>query len=201
MPLCRYTDDRGDAAFALYQPGQICPLAELIDDSPSEAELFDRGSDWAAALPQPEPSQWREAPAQLLPPTPTPEKIFCIGLNGSLLQPAGPTPAAKTRVGSIQRGGRIGCDDCRPVSIALQTQRQTRLMDNGGLKVRGAKPPLSGRPKTASQFRTPRSTVCLPASLRPLTPAIRSRPSSMIPDAFLLSFFSCLPPVAWDLKK
>jgi 2-keto-4-pentenoate hydratase/2-oxohepta-3-ene-1,7-dioic acid hydratase in catechol pathway len=81
MPLCRYTDDRGAACYALYQPGQICPLAELIDDPPSEFELFDRGIDWATSLPQPQPSQWRNAPASLLPPTPPPEKIFCIGLN------------------------------------------------------------------------------------------------------------------------
>lgn len=81
MPLCRYTDDRGAASYALYQPGRICPLAELIDDPPAEAELFDRGIQWPASLPQPQESQWREAPATLLPPTPSPEKIFCIGLN------------------------------------------------------------------------------------------------------------------------
>lgn len=81
MPLCRYTDDQGQAAYALYESGRICPLTDLIDDPPCDAELFDRGSDWATSLPTPGDSQWQDAPDRLLPPVPAPEKIFCIGLN------------------------------------------------------------------------------------------------------------------------
>ncbi len=81
MPLCRYTDDDSNPQYALYEPDRICPLRGLIDDVPSEAELFDRGADWIASLPTPSDSQWQPIPKTLLPPVPPPEKILCIGLN------------------------------------------------------------------------------------------------------------------------
>jgi 2-keto-4-pentenoate hydratase/2-oxohepta-3-ene-1,7-dioic acid hydratase in catechol pathway len=81
MRLCRYCDDHGAERYALYQQDRICPLAGLMDDPPTDAELFDRGSDWLASLPTPADSSWQVAPDTLLPPTPPPEKIFCIGLN------------------------------------------------------------------------------------------------------------------------
>ncbi len=80
MALCRYSDDRGKAQYALYQPGRICPLACLMEDPPVDRELFDRGES-IATLPTPDQSQWQTAPATLLPPVPPPEKILCIGLN------------------------------------------------------------------------------------------------------------------------
>ena len=42
MALCRYSDDRGKAQYALYQPGRICPLASLMEDPPVDRELFDK---------------------------------------------------------------------------------------------------------------------------------------------------------------
>ena len=80
MALCRYSDDRGNAQYALYQPGSICPLSSLLDDPPREAELFD-ASESIESLPTPAESQWQAAPPALLPPVPPPEKVFCIGLN------------------------------------------------------------------------------------------------------------------------
>lgn len=81
MSICRYLDQHQHPQYALYQPGRICPLSDLVDDVPGEAELFQRGGQWLATIPSPSESQWREAPAKLLPPVPLPEKIFCIGLN------------------------------------------------------------------------------------------------------------------------
>ena len=80
MALCRYLDESGKGQYALYQPGQICPLSSLMDDPPIEQTLFDRVEE-ILSLPQPEESQWKAAPETLLPPVPPPEKVFCIGLN------------------------------------------------------------------------------------------------------------------------
>jgi len=85
MPICRFLASTGEAQYALYrdaqQGPQICPLDQLIDNVPSGNELFARGAGWIAALPQPSESAWQSAPARLLPPVPTPEKVICIGLN------------------------------------------------------------------------------------------------------------------------
>lgn len=81
MALCRYVNDRGEASYALYRPGQICPLDTLTGETLSSAELFARGASWLVSLPAPSESQWQTAPEKLLPPVPPPEKILCIGLN------------------------------------------------------------------------------------------------------------------------
>jgi 2-keto-4-pentenoate hydratase/2-oxohepta-3-ene-1,7-dioic acid hydratase in catechol pathway len=81
MAICRLTDSENQSQYALYQAGKICPLSNLTDHVPRGAELFDRGIDWLAALPEPSDEQWQPAPERLLPPIPTPEKVICIGLN------------------------------------------------------------------------------------------------------------------------
>jgi 2-keto-4-pentenoate hydratase/2-oxohepta-3-ene-1,7-dioic acid hydratase in catechol pathway len=81
MALCRYINDQGRPAFALYRPGRICPLERLTGDSPHVDGLFERGSQWLDELPTPTESQWLPAPTQLLPPVSSPEKVVCIGLN------------------------------------------------------------------------------------------------------------------------
>ena len=81
MALCRYANDRGEAKYALYRPGQICPLDVLTSDSPSGDRFFARDQQWLASVPEPSESQWQSAPQTLLPPVPPPEKIICIGLN------------------------------------------------------------------------------------------------------------------------
>ena len=81
MALCRFDAGGKRPQYALYRPGQICPLAALTEDVPVEAELFERGAAWLADLPAPAEDQWQDAPATLLPPVPPPEKILCIGLN------------------------------------------------------------------------------------------------------------------------
>ena len=79
MALCRINDSNGKPQYALFQEGRVCPLASLIDDVPVQHELYERGTDWVASLP--EPDSWQTAPERLLPPVPNPEKIICIGLN------------------------------------------------------------------------------------------------------------------------
>ena len=81
MAICRYIDDLGNAQYALYQPGRICPLSTLVDEPPTGADLFARGAGWIQSLPVPADSAWLPAPEKLLPAVPPPEKIFCIGLN------------------------------------------------------------------------------------------------------------------------
>ena len=81
MALCRYAKTDGSAAYALYRPGQICPLENVTSEVPSGAELFSKGGDWLSSLSEPQESQWIEAPGKLLLPVPLPEKVFCIGLN------------------------------------------------------------------------------------------------------------------------
>lgn len=81
MPICRITDAQGRPEYALYRPGQVCPLRELADDVPDERELFDRRPSWLASLPEPAEDRWRPAPERLLAPVPPPEKVICIGLN------------------------------------------------------------------------------------------------------------------------
>lgn len=81
MALCRINDQNGNPTYALYREGQVCPLSSITDDVPNEAEIFERGADWIASLPEPSDDQWLAAPEKLLPPVPSPEKAFCIGLN------------------------------------------------------------------------------------------------------------------------
>lgn len=71
MALCRYRDEDGAVEYAIYSEGRICPLPDLND-----ANFFEK-----AASIQSADETWRIAPEVLLAPTPTPEKIICIGLN------------------------------------------------------------------------------------------------------------------------
>ncbi len=81
MAICRFSDAANQSQYALYREGEICPLSVITDHALTGGELFDRGIDWLAALPEPTEEQWQAAPQRLLPPIPTPEKIICIGLN------------------------------------------------------------------------------------------------------------------------
>ena len=85
MPICRYLDSAGTSRYAIYRESgsgsQICPLPVLVDDVPTDNELFTRGVDWLSSIPAPTEDQWQAAPNQLLTPVPTPEKVICIGLN------------------------------------------------------------------------------------------------------------------------
>ena len=81
MLICRIASRDQRPEYALYRPGQVCPLAQISSEPPAETELFERGPDWFGSLPEPSEEQWQPAPEILLPPTPTPEKILCIGLN------------------------------------------------------------------------------------------------------------------------
>ncbi len=81
MALCRINDDNGNATFALYHNGHVCPLTELTSDVPQGTEIYRRGTNWIASLPTPREDQWQAAPAMLLPPIPPPQKCICIGLN------------------------------------------------------------------------------------------------------------------------
>ncbi|TWU56056.1 fumarylacetoacetate hydrolase family protein [Rubripirellula reticaptiva] len=71
MASCRYINEDGKVEYAIYSDGKICPLPHLNDSNFFEQHpVFD-----------PSGETWRNAPKVLLPPTPTPEKIICIGLN------------------------------------------------------------------------------------------------------------------------
>tara|TARA_R110002049_G_scaffold2750_2_gene21368 strand:- start:70010 stop:70876 length:867 start_codon:yes stop_codon:yes gene_type:complete len=85
MPLCRLSDSTGSPQYALYRESAegafVCPLSKLVDDAPTGNDLFSKGADWIASLPQPSEDSWQTAPPRLLTPTPIPEKVICIGLN------------------------------------------------------------------------------------------------------------------------
>ena len=81
MSLCRYQDDQGKPQYALYRPGAICPLAQLIDEPPADGEIFSLDATQLESLPQPEESQWVPEPTTLLPVVGQPGKVICIGLN------------------------------------------------------------------------------------------------------------------------
>lgn len=85
MPICRFSDSLGQAHYAVYREDEsgptMCPLSTLIDDVPTDDEIFARGVDWVASLPKPPSDQWVPTPDRLLTPIPTPEKVICIGLN------------------------------------------------------------------------------------------------------------------------
>jgi 2-keto-4-pentenoate hydratase/2-oxohepta-3-ene-1,7-dioic acid hydratase in catechol pathway len=82
MPLCRVPGPNGRPEYALYHNARIYPLRELVDAPPGDEDVFD----WLDhnSLPSAETvgdQHWRPAPAEMLPPVPTPEKVVCIGLN------------------------------------------------------------------------------------------------------------------------
>jgi 2-keto-4-pentenoate hydratase/2-oxohepta-3-ene-1,7-dioic acid hydratase in catechol pathway len=81
MALCRYADPSGEAKFAFYRAGQICPLDSITDRDLTPEQLFSGGHELLASIAPPSESQWQTAPERLLPPVPPPEKIICIGLN------------------------------------------------------------------------------------------------------------------------
>ncbi|TWU54637.1 Ureidoglycolate lyase [Rubripirellula tenax] len=71
MPTCRYLTEDGKIEYATFSEGKICPLPHLNDGNFFEPRVPAYSSD----------ETWRNAPPNLLPPTPTPEKVICIGLN------------------------------------------------------------------------------------------------------------------------
>ncbi len=81
MSLCRYQDEQGKPQYALYCPGAICPLKNLLDQPPADGEVFSWGAERLENLGQPEESQWEPEPATLLPVVGQPGKVICIGLN------------------------------------------------------------------------------------------------------------------------
>lgn len=92
--FCRYLEPSGRIRFALYHTGepgrsvspQVCPLAEVMDDSTEELlansnKIFDWTAQEIASIPQPTTAHWQGAPEKFLPPVAAPEKVICIGLN------------------------------------------------------------------------------------------------------------------------
>ncbi|NNE00305.1 MAG: fumarylacetoacetate hydrolase family protein [Pirellulaceae bacterium] len=79
MALCRITDANGQPQYALYADAKVCPLGSLTDEVPDGNQLFAAGSAWIDSLGT--DGQWQPAPAKLLPPVASPEKVICIGLN------------------------------------------------------------------------------------------------------------------------
>lgn len=81
MALCCIPDSKGFPEYAFYNQGRVCPLQRLGVGTLSGNEPFDLDG---ITLPSPNDvaaDAWSPAPEQLLPPVPTPEKVFCIGLN------------------------------------------------------------------------------------------------------------------------
>lgn len=81
MSLCRFRDDQGKPQYALYRPGSICPLQNLLDDPPADGEIFACDLSALQELGHPEESKWLPEPDQLLPVVGQPGKVICIGLN------------------------------------------------------------------------------------------------------------------------
>ena len=81
MRFCRYQDEQGKPQYALYRPGAICPLGNLIDELPADGEIFSLDATRLASLQSTDESQWLPEPAQLLPVVGQPSKVICIGLN------------------------------------------------------------------------------------------------------------------------
>ncbi len=81
MSLCRYQDEQGKPQYALYRPGAICPLKNLIDEPPADGEIFSMDAARLASLHCTDESQWVPEPDQLLPVVGQPSKVICIGLN------------------------------------------------------------------------------------------------------------------------
>ncbi len=76
MPLCRFTNADSKVQFANYRDGKIQPVAGVCDDT-----LFELSDEHLKQACQGSEADWIDAPSVLLPPTPVPEKIICIGLN------------------------------------------------------------------------------------------------------------------------
>ncbi|MCC9599491.1 fumarylacetoacetate hydrolase family protein [Stieleria sp. JC731] len=76
MPLCRIPHPENSAEYAYYHEGKVCPIEHLNDQN-----FFQSASKVLSELGNLDPAEFSDAPDVLLPPTPTPEKIFCIGLN------------------------------------------------------------------------------------------------------------------------
>ncbi|MCC9654776.1 fumarylacetoacetate hydrolase family protein [Rhodopirellula halodulae] len=94
VAFCRYVESSGVTRLAIRKEPEtqlaprpkVCPIADLLDEATEQEwlqgnNLFALSSDELKALPTPDASQWMDAPATMLPPVATPEKILCIGLN------------------------------------------------------------------------------------------------------------------------
>ena len=80
MKICRYTV--GDQiAYATVSGDSMVPLADLMNDPPTDGDLFSRLAEVVEAAKSASPTKAIQVPAKLLPPVPPPEKIICIGLN------------------------------------------------------------------------------------------------------------------------
>ncbi|MEO1530362.1 MAG: fumarylacetoacetate hydrolase family protein [Planctomycetota bacterium] len=79
MLLSRVTGPNGHPEFAFYREGKICPLSAVMETAPVALGIFDMSFEQLAAAEA--NAVWQDAPSTLLPPVPSPEKVFCIGLN------------------------------------------------------------------------------------------------------------------------
>ncbi|QDT03292.1 Ureidoglycolate lyase [Rubripirellula lacrimiformis] len=71
MVTCRYRNEDDAIEYAMFSEGKICPLPGVNDQNFFSSNVAVDASD----------ETWRNAPDAFLPPTPTPEKVICIGLN------------------------------------------------------------------------------------------------------------------------
>ncbi|MCD0458768.1 fumarylacetoacetate hydrolase family protein [Roseiconus lacunae] len=81
MPLCRIPKSDGTTQYAFYRDGNICPVDSIVDGPVTDENVFELATEIIGAGNAAADDSFQPAPAVLLPPTPTPEKIFCIGLN------------------------------------------------------------------------------------------------------------------------
>lgn len=81
MPICRISGPDGRPEYALFHLGKVCPLRDVMETPPVDFELFGLSPTQLPKINDIGEASWIEAPDQLLPPVPMPEKIFCIGLN------------------------------------------------------------------------------------------------------------------------
>ena len=81
MPICRFEGSDGTSHYGFYRDGRLCPASSLVDETVTDENIFEEAAPITDAGKQAADDLFAEAPAVLLPPTPTPEKVFCIGLN------------------------------------------------------------------------------------------------------------------------
>ncbi len=91
MKICRVLVNNRSAEYAIYRGDMVLPLRAIMDQPPTDENIFGRLSDVAAATAgvltaesenwEGNGISWQPRPRVLLPPIPMPEKIICIGLN------------------------------------------------------------------------------------------------------------------------
>lgn len=80
MKICRYQSN-AQVAYAVALGDRIVPLAELMDQPPTDSDFFARIGEITQASQRVTATEAVAMPSKLLPPIPPPEKIICIGLN------------------------------------------------------------------------------------------------------------------------